>query len=220
MQKTALIAGASGLVGSQLLPLLLASSRYSKVIVVGRRPVPLVHPKLEQRILDFERLEENAMRLIADDVYCCLGTTMRQAGSKQAFYRVDYLYVVTLAALTARNFAAQLLLVSAVGASPSSRLYFRRVKGEVEEAVRELPFRAIHIFRPALLLGERDEYRPGERVKATLLGMLSPLLIGPLRKYRAVPADTVARAMLQAAEDEGNGIRLHRAAEAAEAVFL
>lgn len=213
MQKTALIAGASGLVGSQLLPLLLASSRYSKVLVVGRRPVPIVHPKLEQRILDFERLEENAMQLIADDVYCCLGTTLRQAGSKSAFYRVDYLYVVTLAALTARNFAAQLLLVSAVGASPSSRIYYQRVKGEMEEAVRQLPFRAIHIFRPALLLGERDEQRPAERVTAMLLGMLSPLLIGPLRKYRAVPAAAVAQAMLQAAAGDDHGIRLHRPAE-------
>lgn len=209
MQKTALIAGASGLIGAQLLPLLLASDRYSKVIMVGRRPVLLVHPKLEQRVLDFDRLEENAMSLIADDVYCCLGTTMRLAGSKQSFYRVDYLYVVTLAALTARNFAAQLLLVSAMGADPTSRIYYNRVKGETEEAVRRLPFRAIHVFRPSLLLGKRDEKRLGERVGAVLLGVLSPLLAGPLRKYRAVPAVAVAHAMLRAAEDESSGIQVH-----------
>jgi uncharacterized protein YbjT (DUF2867 family) len=112
MQKTALIAGASGLIGSHLLPLLLASDRYAKVIAVGRRLVPVVHPKLEQRVLDFDHLEDHDMALIADDVYCCLGTTMRQAGSKDAFYRVDYLYVVKLAALSAGNFAAQLLVVS------------------------------------------------------------------------------------------------------------
>ncbi|MBO0357539.1 NAD-dependent epimerase/dehydratase family protein [Hymenobacter sp. BT186] len=209
MQKTALIAGASGLIGSQLLPLLLASDRYAKVIAVGRRPVPQVHPKLEQRVLDFDTLEEHAMSLIADDVYCCLGTTMRQAGSKAAFYRVDYLYVVTLAALTARNFAVQLMLVSAMGADSTSRIYYNRVKGEAEDAVRQLPFRAIHFFRPSLLLGEREQKRTGEQVGAVLLRLLHPLLLGPLRRYRAVPGAVVARAMLRAAEEDGTGIHAH-----------
>lgn len=216
MPKTALIAGASGLVGSQLLPLLLASDRYAKVIAVGRRPVPIVHPKLEQRVLDFNQLEEHRMSLIADDVYCCLGTTMRQAGSKQAFYKVDYLYVVKLAALTAGNFAAQLLVVSAMGADAEARIYYNRVKGEMEEAVRQTPFRAIHIFRPSLLLGERQEQRVGERVGALVLKVLHPLLLGPLRKYRAVPAAAVARAMLRAAEDDGGGIRVHLSDEIAQ----
>ena len=209
MHKTALIAGASGLIGAQLLPLLLASDRYTKVIAVGRRPLPQVHPKLEQRVLDFDQLEDHAMRLIADDVYCCLGTTMRRAGSKQAFYQVDYLYVVTLAALTARNFAAQLLLVSAMGADPDSRFYYNRVKGEMEEAVKQTLFRAIHIFRPSLLLGEREEKRVGERLGAVLLRVLHPVLVGPLRKYRAVSAATVAHAMLHAAQDDSGGIRVH-----------
>lgn len=215
MQKTALIAGASGLVGSQLLPLLLASGRYAKVIAVGRRPVPIVHPKLEQRVLDFSQLEEHRMSLIADDVFCCLGTTMRQAGSKQAFYKVDYLYVVKLAAITAGNFAAQLLVVSAMGADADAHIYYNRVKGEMEEAVRQTPFRAIHIFRPSLLLGERKEQRAGERIGAVLLKVLHPLLLGPLRKYRAVPAAAVARAMLLAAEDDGGGIRVHLSDEIA-----
>ncbi|WP_026880171.1 NAD-dependent epimerase/dehydratase family protein [Hymenobacter norwichensis] len=216
MQKTALIAGASGLIGSQLLPLLLASDRYSKVIAVGRRPIPQVHPKLEQRVLAFDKLEEHAMRLIADDVYCCLGTTMRQAGSKEAFYRVDYLYVVTLAALTARNFAVQLLLVSAMGADPTARIYYNRVKGEAEQAVRELPFRTIHIFRPSLLLGEREEKRRGEQLGAVLLRVLNPVLVGPLRKYRAVSGVAVARAMLQAASKDSSGIQVHPSDEIAQ----
>ncbi|MDF7810000.1 NAD-dependent epimerase/dehydratase family protein [Hymenobacter sp. YC55] len=215
MQKTALIAGASGLIGAQLLPLLLASDRYAKVIVVGRRPLPQVHAKLEQRVLDFDHLEEHSMSLIADDVYCCLGTTMRQAGSKEAFYRVDYLYVVTLAALTARNFASQLLLVSAMGADAESRIYYNRVKGEMEAAVRQTPFRAIHIFRPSLLLGERSEKRAGEQIGAVLLRILHPLLLGPLRKYRAVPAAAVAQAMLSAAEDDGGGTKVHLSDEIA-----
>jgi uncharacterized protein YbjT (DUF2867 family) len=209
MQKTALIAGASGLIGSQLLPLLLASERYAKVIVVGRRPLSQVHPKLEQRILNFDQLEEHSLGLIADDVYCCLGTTMRQAGSREAFYRVDYLYVVKLAALTARNFASQLMLVSAMGADAESRIYYNRVKGEMEAAVRQTPFRAVHFFRPSLLLGERSEKRTGEKIGAILLRVLHPLLLGPLRKYRPIPAATVAQAMLRAAEEDGGGIKVH-----------
>lgn len=209
MQKTALIAGASGLVGSQLLPLLLASDRYARVIAVGRRPLPMVHPKLEQRIFELEQLEEHRLQLIADDVYCCLGTTLRQAGSKEAFYKVDFLYVVKLAALTAGNFAAQFMLISAMGADATSRFYYNRVKGEMEETVREAPFRAIHIFRPSLLLGHRPEKRVGEQIGAVLLRALRPILVGPLRPYRAIGADTVARAMLHAAEDEGGGVRVH-----------
>ncbi|TGE23381.1 NAD-dependent epimerase/dehydratase family protein [Hymenobacter metallicola] len=215
LQKTALITGASGLVGSQLLPLLLASDRYAKVIAVGRRPVPIVHPKLEQRVLNMDQLEQHRMSLIADDVFCCLGTTMRQAGSKEAFYKVDYLYVVKLAALTAGNFAAQFMVVSAMGADAHSRLYYNRVKGEMEAAIRQTPFRAIHIFRPSLLLGERTEKRAGEQFGAVLLRVLNPVLVGPLRKYRAVSAGAVAGAMLRAAEDDGGGILVHLSDEIA-----
>ena len=209
MKKTALLAGATGLIGSALLPLLLASERYAKVIVVGRRPVALVHPKLTQVITDFDQLEAERLRLIADDVYCCLGTTIGQAGSRAAFYRVDFLYVVQLAALTAANFAAQFLVVSALGADVNSRFYYNREKGEMEEAVRQTPFRAIHIFRPSLLLGERPTPRLGERLSAAVLKLARPLLRGSLAKYRPVAATTVAQAMLRAAEDDGGGLRIH-----------
>jgi uncharacterized protein YbjT (DUF2867 family) len=215
LQKTALIAGASCLVGQQLLPLLLASDRYAKVIAVGRRPVPHVHPTLEQRVLELDYLEEHRLSLIADDVFCCLGTTMRQAGSKEAFYKVDYLYVVKLAAITAGNFAAQFMVVSAMGADAESRIYYNRVKGEMEQAVRQVPFRAIHIFRPSLLLGDRTQKRAGEQLGAVLLRFINPILVGPLRKYRAVPAQAVAQAMLVAAEDDGGGVRVHLSDEIA-----
>ncbi|GAA4372396.1 NAD-dependent epimerase/dehydratase family protein [Hymenobacter koreensis] len=218
LKKTALIAGASGLVGSYLLPLLLQSERYGKVISIGRRRLPMVHPKLEQRIVDFDELETQRLALIADDVYCCLGTTMRQAGSKEAFYKVDYLYVVKLAALTAANFAAQFMVVSAMGADVASRFYYNRVKGDMEAAVRQAPFRAVHIFRPSLLLGNRSEQRLGERVGATLLRLLNPLLIGPLQHYRAVPAAAVAQAMLNAALQEGGGVRTYLSADIARGV--
>jgi len=209
MKKTALLAGATGLVGGALLPLLLASDRYAKVIVVGRRPVAIQHPKLVQVVTNLDELEHERLRLIADDVYCCLGTTIRQAGSQEAFYKVDFLYVVRLAALTAANFAAQFLVVSSLGADVDSRFYYSRVKGEMEEAVRQTPFRAIHIFRPSLLLGERAAPRLGERFGAVLLALARPLLRGGLRKYRPVAAAAVAQAMLRAATNEAEGVRVH-----------
>ena len=209
MKKTALLAGATGLVGSALLPLLLASDRYAKVIVVGRRPVAMQHPKLVQVVTELDELEQERLRLIADDVYCCLGTTIGQAGSQEAFYKVDYLYVVRIAALTAANFAAQFLVVSALGADAESRFYYNRVKGEMEEAVRKTPFRAIHIFRPSLLLGARATPRVGERLGAIMLALARPLLRGGWRKYRPVAAVTVAQAMLRAAADDGGGVRIH-----------
>ena len=209
MKKTALLAGATGLVGSALLPLLLASERYAKVIVVGRRAVAVQHPKLMQVVTDLGQLEAERLRLIADDVYCCLGTTMRQAGSKEAFFEVDFLYVVKLAAITAANFAAQFLVVSALGADPESRFYYNQVKGEMETTVRQTPFRAIHIFRPSLLLGVRAAPRLGERIGGWLLAAVRPLLRGRWQKYRPIAAPTVAQAMLRAAEDDGGGVRVH-----------
>ena len=212
MRKTALLAGATGLIGSHLLPLLLASERYSKVLVLSRRPLPQTHPKLVQVVTELDNLEAHRPKLIADDVYCCLGTTLRQAGSKEAFYEVDFGYVVQLAALAASNFAAQFMVVSSLGADAESRMYYSRVKGKMEAAVRQAPFRAIHIFRPSLLLGKRATPRLGERITAALLALARPLLRGPLRPYRAVAAASVAAAMLRAAEDDGGGIRVHEAA--------
>ncbi|MBU6123039.1 NAD-dependent epimerase/dehydratase family protein [Hymenobacter siberiensis] len=213
--KTALLAGATGLIGSQLLPLLLASDRYTKVIVVGRKAVPTIHPKLVQVVTELDKLDEARLKLIADDVYCCLGTTMKQAGSKEAFFKVDFLYVVQLAALAASNFAAQFMVVSSMGADAESSIYYSRVKGEMEAAVRQTPFRAIHIFRPSLLLGERAQPRLGERLGAIVLRLVSPLLRGPLLKYRPVAGATVAAAMLHAAEDDGGGVRVHLSDELA-----
>ncbi len=209
MPKTALIAGASGLIGQQLLPLLLASERYSRVVALVRTPLPLVHEKLEQQVVAFDHLADYQAQLIADDVFCCLGTTMRQAGSREAFYQVDFTYVTELARLAAANFGGQLLVVSSLGAHPHARSYYARVKGEMEAAVQQTSFRAIHIFRPSLLLGHRSNPRFGERVAGALLGLLHPVLRGPLRPYRAIGADTVARAMLRAAQDDGGGTRIH-----------
>ena len=218
MHKTrnALIAGASGLVGGHCLQLLLKSDRYSQVISIGRRDLPLIHPKLDQKVIDFNNLKKYASEFAADDVFCCLGTTIKKAGSKENFYKVDYTYVVELAKLAASKNASQFLVVSAMGADASSMIYYNKVKGEMERDVQQQDFRAVHIFRPSLLLGDREEERTGEELASKIMKPLSGLMIGPLRKYKPIEAEDVAKAMLHAADLRSSGVHVYPSDEIAE----
>ncbi|ARS36400.1 oxidoreductase [Pontibacter actiniarum] len=211
MQKvrTALIAGASGLVGGHLLSLLLKSERYSQVISIGRHELPLIHPKLDQQVIDFDKMRGYAADLTADDVFCCLGTTIKKAGSKENFYKVDHTYVVQLAEITAQRGAVQFLVVSAMGADTGSMFFYNKTKGEMERDVQQQPFNALHFFRPSLLLGEREEHRGGEEFASKVMKPLSGLMVGPLEKYKPIEAETVAKAMLQAAREEKPGRHIH-----------
>ena len=202
---TAVIAGATGLVGSHVLKLLLADPTWAHVISLGRRPVPDRHEKLEQRIVDLGALGAIADLPRTDDVFCCLGTTIKKAGSQDAFRRVDHDYVLELARAGLRFGATQFLLVSAIGADPTSRVFYSRVKGEVEAAVRKLPYRAVQIFRPGLLLGNRTEFRLGERIAMLTMPLLQPLLVSRLRRFRSITASNVARAMVSIAREMPRG---------------
>jgi uncharacterized protein YbjT (DUF2867 family) len=194
---TALIAGASGLVGGCLLRHLLEAPEYDRVVSVGRCRLDLVHPKLGQVVADFTALDKLPERLRGDDAFCCLGTTMRRAGSREAFRAVDHGAVLALAWAAKRGGARRFFTVSALGADPGSRVFYNRVKGEIEEALRVLGFATLGIFRPSLLLGSRREFRPGERLGAILAALFEPVLFGRLRRYRAIQAEVVARAMLR-----------------------
>jgi uncharacterized protein YbjT (DUF2867 family) len=205
MRRTALVAGASGLVGGHLLKLLLADGGYAHVITLGRRPVATRHPQLDQRIVDLGALETLTDFPQADDVFSCLGTTLKAAGSQMAFRKVDYDYVLGLARAGQRAGARQFLLVSALGADPGSRIFYSRVKGEIEAAVRQLPYRGIQIFRPSFLMGDRPEARLAERVAVPLARAVAPLLAGPLRRYRPIGAADVARAMVKIAKEAPRG---------------
>lgn len=211
MHKTrnALIAGASGLVGSHCLRLLLDSDRYSQVISIGRREVPLIHPKLDQQIVDFDNLKKFRSDLAADDVFCCLGTTIKKAGSKENFYKVDHTYVVELAKAAVAKNASQFLVVSAMGADAGSMFFYNKVKGEMEHDVQQLNYKAVHFFRPSLLLGERDEERTGEAFASKIMKPLSGLMVGPLRKYKPIEAEDVAKAMLYAAAANVPGVHIY-----------
>lgn len=193
----ALLAGASGLVGGILLRQLLESPEYKRVIALGRRPLELAHPKLTQVTVDFAALDQVAADLRCDDAFCCLGTTIKRAGSPAAFRAVDHAAVLAFAWAARRNGAARFFVVTALGADARSRVFYNRVKGETEEALEVLDFKTLAIFRPSLLLGPRVEPRLGERIGAVVMWLADPLLLGSLRKYRAIQAEVVARAMLR-----------------------
>ncbi len=205
MSRSALVAGATGLVGSHVLELLLADPEWSHVVTVGRRKPSQQHAKLEQRVLDLSELERVSDIPHVDDVFCCLGTTIKQAGSQRAFRLVDHDFVVGLARAGLRAGATQVLLVSAIGADPESRVFYSRVKGETEAAIRKLPYRGIQIFRPSLLLGDRSEFRLGERIATLGASVLPALLFGRLRRYRPIQAATVAQAMVSIAKEAPRG---------------
>lgn len=208
MSRTALLAGATGLVGSHVVQFLLADPEWSRVVTVGRRTTPQRHDKLEQRVLDLGAIGASGDLPHADDVFCCLGTTIKQAGSQQAFRRVDHDFVVGLARAGVHVGATQFVLVSAIGADPESRVFYSRVKGEAEAAVRKLPYRAIQIFRPSLLLGERTEFRLGERIAMVGAPLLRLFLVSRLRRYRPIQASDVARAMVRIAREAPRGPNL------------
>ena len=208
--KTALIAGAAGLVGSQCLARLLGDPGYERVVALVRRPLPHTDAKLDQRVIEFDRLGAAGVEFpSATDVFCCLGTTMKQAGSEAAFRQVDFTYVVALAAQSLDHGARQFLLVSSLGANPGSKFFYNRVKGETEAAIAALPFEARQIFRPSILLGERAENRPGERAGIVAMKRASFLLVGPLRKYRPIEAATVAEAMVRVARKAPRGVNIY-----------
>lgn len=195
--RTALIVGATGLVGGFLLRQLLAAPEYDRVISLGRRSLDLAHPKLTQVTADFATLEKATADLHCDDAFCCLGTTIKKAGSQAAFRAVDHVAVLAFAWAARRNGAQRFFVVSSLGANARSRVFYNRVKGETEEALEVLAFKTLAIFRPSLLLGPRPETRLGERAGEVIMWLAEPLLLGGLRQYRAIQAEVVARAMLR-----------------------
>ena len=202
--KTALVVGGSGLVGGFCLQALLEEPVYSSVVSLARRELPVNHPKLIQKIQPFEELASLQLPPI-DDVFCALGTTIRKAGSQAAFRRVDYEYPLMVADQALKFGAKQFMLVSSVGADPKSKNFYLRTKGELEQALRRLPFKTQHIFRPSFLTGPREESRFGESVAMPLAKIFQFLLIGGLRKYRSIAAQTVGRAMVAAAKADKEG---------------
>lgn len=201
------MAGASGLVGRALVRALCDAPDVARVTALARRPLGLAHERLQVTLLDLEALD-TALSEPADVACCALGTTIAAAGSQDAFRRVDVGLTLAFARYALRAGARRFVLVSSVGADASSSNFYLRVKGEVEAALRELPFQALVVMRPGLLRGERTERRPAEAVARALAPLLDLALVGPLSRYRSVRADRVAAAMVAAACDERHGVAI------------
>jgi uncharacterized protein YbjT (DUF2867 family) len=209
MGKTAIVAGATGLIGKQLVNMLVAESHYEKVIALLRTDINLDDPKLEKRKINFQDLEIELRNIQAEDVFCCLGTTMKKAGSKDAFHKVDFEFVVNLAHQMKKKDARQFLVVSSIGASAGSVFFYSRIKGEMEIALKGFNFPSLHIFRPSILLGKRSEKRTGEKIGIFLAKLFSFLLTGSMKKYRAIESTVVASAMIKTAIRDQTGIFIY-----------
>jgi len=204
--KTALMIGATGLVGSQVLIQLLDDERFGKVIAFGRKRTGTSHPKLEEQVIDFDAPEAWAPLVRGDVAFSSLGTTLKQAGSQAAQKKVDYDYQFEFAKAAAKNGVASYVLVSSASADPKSRLFYSRIKGELDRDVQQLGFERVRIMRPSLLGGDRKEPRGGEKLSSVLLGAVNAL--GIARKYREIHGDVVAKAMINAAFDPEKGTRI------------
>lgn len=202
-KRTALILGASGLTGQVLAQLLLADDLYSLVTIYVRKQIAISHPRLQQQIMNYERLDTAVQ---ADDVFCCLGTTIKKAGTQLAFRQVDLVYPQRVAELQRAAGSSRFLLISAVGANEQSSIFYSRIKGEVEKAILVLGYPCTSIFRPSLIMGERSERRAGEKIAMLLAKIIGHLLIGPLKKYQPVSALSIAKAMQHTAHQFEDGI--------------
>lgn len=208
MKKTVIIAGASGLVGHHLLDLLLEEKSFEKVYSLVRKPSGRTHPKLEEINFDFNNEEAYANLPEVDSGFCCLGTTIKKAGSQKAFKKVDYHYPLLLAQSLKNNNCRAFHVITALGADSSSRIFYNQVKGELEDALSKLEFNSLNIYQPSLLLGDRKEQRLGEKIAMIFMPPLEFLLQGKLKKYRSIQAKDVAKGILANTKKENNNIQI------------
>lgn len=195
MAYKAVLAGATGLIGSELLTILLAEPVYEQILVITRKSTGIVHSKLKEFIVDFDKLDDYATEINGHAIFSCLGTTLKKTPDKAIYRKIDHDYPVKLAQLGAQNSVNQYHLVSSIGADSQSSNYYIRFKGETEEDVKQSGVKSIHIYQPSFIAGDRKEFRLSEKILVGLSFVINPLLIGPLKKYRSIQAKTIARAM-------------------------
>jgi uncharacterized protein YbjT (DUF2867 family) len=206
--RKALIAGATGAIGSVLLELLNNSDQYSEIHCVGRREPSTWGEKIKVHIVDYDALDQFDLQSSIDDVFCALGTTIKAAGSVENFKKVDRDYVHSLGKLAQRLRAQTCSVVSAIGADAGSSNYYNQTKGEAEELLQNLGLTSLRIFRPSMLHGARDEFRFKETVGSAVLTIMTPLLRGPWEKYRAVRIEQVAKAMYESARQNYPAVQI------------
>jgi uncharacterized protein YbjT (DUF2867 family) len=199
--KTAIILGATGLTGGLLLEKLTLDNRYTKIKVFTRRPLKIKHAKVEEiqcQLLDLEQCRD---QFTGDEVFCCIGTTAKKTPDKSLYTKIDYGIPVHAAKLCKENGIPTLLVISSMGANPNSSIFYSRTKGKMEQAVLEQNIKTTYILRPSVIAGKRDEMRTGERIAIILTRILSPFLVGPLKKFRVINAEVIAAAMITMANN-------------------
>jgi uncharacterized protein YbjT (DUF2867 family) len=199
------LAGASGFVGGYLLEALLETPEAGRIFAISRRPLAREHPRIANRIVQFDKLQSQLQGITCQVALCCLGTTLRQAGSQQEFRKVDLDYVLSFAAAAKAAQAQRFIVVSSVGANPKSRNFYLRTKGEMEAALATVGFPALDIFQPGMLLGWRRHPRPLELAASLAMPLVNPFLFGSRDPYRGIPARTVAAAMVAATRSMRRG---------------
>jgi uncharacterized protein YbjT (DUF2867 family) len=205
--KTALMIGSTGLIGSHLLELLLNSKDYEKVITFVKRDTGLQHPKLTQYIIDFDKPESYKEFITGDDFFCTIGTTIKKAGSKEAFRKVDFEYPRQFASFAIQNKVKQFLIISSLGADANSGNFYLKTKGEIEAFLRDSNFESVSVLQPSLLLGNRTEFRLGEKIGAFFMKAFSFIFLGKLKKYKPIESNTVAKALLKVAQRNDKGFK-------------
>jgi uncharacterized protein YbjT (DUF2867 family) len=204
--KVALLAGASGLVGSYVLEGLLDAPDFNRVYAVTRRPLGREHARLANRIVQFDKLESQLKGLSCHVAFCCLGSTIREAGSNEAFRQVDVDYVVAFARAARAAGAQRFIVVSSAGADPRSRVFYLRTKAEMEAAVASMGFQCVDIMQPGPLYGLRRQARPLEILATIIMPVIGPLLVGSQAAKRGISARDVASAMISAARSSRKGV--------------
>jgi uncharacterized protein YbjT (DUF2867 family) len=207
MGRTAIVIGATGLVGNELLQQLLEGNEYSTVKVFVRRSLQMSHPKLVEQTVNFDHIHDHAGDVTGDVVFCCIGTTISKAGSQENFRKVDQVLPLEFAQIAKKNGVKKFILVSSLGANKNSSNFYLKVKGEAEENIAALNFDAFLSFRPSMLLGKRSESRLAESAGKAVMKGLSFVFIGRLKKYKAVEAKAVAAAMIKLSVSEERGFR-------------
>ena len=208
MTKSAMVLGATGSVGSHLLTELLASKRYERITTLVRVASLEHHPSVEEIVYDFKDLSALNQLNPVDNIFCCLGTTIRTAGSKEAFRFVDFELPLRFAQWAEKTGAKSYSIVTAMGANADSRIFYNQVKGDIEDEVKKLDIITVQIFRPSLILGPRKEFRIGEIIGKGFMKIINPFMVGSLNKYRGIHASTIAEGMIYHLENSKTGLHI------------
>ncbi|MFD1258980.1 NAD(P)H-binding protein [Mucilaginibacter terrae] len=209
MASKAIVAGASGLVGGELLQILLKEQYYDEVLILVRKELPLQNKKLVQLVVDFEKLDDFKCIIKGCALFCCLGSTKSKTPSQRMYRKVDHDYPVKLAHIAKENHIPNYQLVSAIGADFRSLAFYNKLKGETENDIQAIDLPTLHIYRPSLLTGSRKEYRLIEKLATMVMAIVNPILMGALKRYQSIPAATVAKAMYKQSLNKEKGVFIH-----------